>query len=461
MAQQSVDSPQARDLTRTLVRAVRDTRYEDLPPDVVFLAKHCLLDWMGVTLAGHNEPLTHMLRDELAEQGGNPQATLVGSGHRVNTQQAALVNGAASHALDFDDVAWMMSGHPTVPVAPALLALAEWRGSPARDVIAAFVAGFEMECRVGALVLPGHYRTGWHATGTLGTFGAAAACAHLLGLDEEQWLHAMGIAGAQAAGLKSMFGTMTKPFHAGKAAANGLLAATLAARGFTSNPAVLETPQGFGATQTGTFNPAAALDGLGESFAIRTVLFKYHAACYGTHELIEGVLRLRDAHGLQPADVERISLTVPAHNMTMCNIQEPATALEGKFSMRFTAAMALVDGDLGETAFTDDVVHRPDLVAVRDRVHVEPGEDAVGGTRVEIALANGAQLTEWVNLAIPETDLDRQWERLVAKFRSLATPVLGARGADDLLSVVSNLESQPSVGELLGRSVPAPVGART
>ena len=460
MAQPRIDSPKTQDITRALVRAVRGVRYEELPPDVIFLARQCLLDWMGVTLAGHNEPLTRMLRDEVTEQGGQPQATLVGSGERVSTQQAALINGAASHALDFDDVAWMMSGHPTVPVAPALLALAEWHGSPAQDVIAAFVAGFEMECRVGALVLPGHYRTGWHATGTLGTFGASAACAHLLGLDEEQWLHAMGIAGAQAAGLKSMFGTMTKPFHAGKASANGLLAATLAARGFTSNPAVLETPQGFGATQTDTFNPEAALDGLGESFAIRTVLFKYHAACYGTHELIEGVLRLREGHGVQPADVEQIRLTVPAGNMTMCNILEPSTALEGKFSMRFTAAMALVDGDLSETAFTDEVVGRPDLVAVRDRVHVEPGEEVVGGTRVEMVLANGTALTESVDLTIPETDLERQWERLVAKFRSLAGPVLGDEGAEGLLAAVSSLESQPSVGELLTRSIPAPAGAR-
>src|SRR5215203_7194419 len=222
-------------LTGRLVAGVRDLRYDDLPADVIVIAKHCLLDWLGVTLAGSREPLAQMLRDEVAEQGGRPQATLIGTDARASTQQAALVNGAASHALDFDDVHLVMNGHPSVPVLPALLALAEAHDGDGRALIAAFVAGVEVECRIGALVMPGHYNAGFHATGTLGAFGAAAACAHLLALDTDQWQIALAIAGTQAGGLKAMFGTMCKPLHAGKAAANGLLAATLAARGFTAN----------------------------------------------------------------------------------------------------------------------------------------------------------------------------------------------------------------------------------
>jgi len=450
----AVESPrQPRGLTELLAESVRAIRFTALPPEVIFLARQCFLDWLGVALGGANEPLTRILRDEALEAGGKPQATLVGTGQRVTAQQAALVNGAASHALDFDDVHMMMSGHPSVPVFPALLALAEQRGATGRDFIAAFVAGFEMECRVGALVMPGHYQAGWHATGTLGTFGAAAACAHLMGLDTGEWRNAMGIAGAQAAGLKSMFGTMCKPFHAGKAAANGLMAATLAGRGFTSNPEVLETPQGFGATQTTTPAPSRALRGLGEEYAIRGVLFKYHAACYGTHETIEGVLRLREQHGIRPEQVEAIHLRVPPGHLNMCNIPEPATALEGKFSLRFTAALALAGEGTGDAAFTDAAVCNPDLVAVRDRVTVEPRGDDEGaplaaGTDVGIRLKDGRELHERVNLDVPATDLDQQWRRLAAKFRGLAAPVIGVDRAERLLAAVEKLEETASMAKI-------------
>ena len=445
---------QAAQVTDALSRAARDIRFEELPSDVVFLARQCLLDWFGVTLAGSREPLTEILRSEVLEQGGHPRATLVGSGERVSIQQAALVNGAASHALDYDDVQLTMSGHPTVPVAPALLALAEAQQSPGRDVIAAFVAGIEMECRVGALVMPGHYGAGWHATGTLGTFGAAAACCHLLGLDQDQWQTAMGIAGAQAAGLKAMFGTMCKPLHAGKAAANGLLAATLAQRGFTSNPGVFDVPQGFTATQTSTPHPERALDGLGESYAIRGVLFKYHAACYGTHETIEGVLRLKERHGLRPGDVREIRLTVPEGNLSMCNIQAPTTALEGKFSLRFTAALALARDDTSDHAFTDDAVRDPALTALRERVAVTGHPSNRMGTDVAIVLADGRELRESVNLETPAADLDQQWHRLAAKYMSLAADVVGEARARQLLEEVEHLEERSSLSELLGLTVP-------
>jgi 2-methylcitrate dehydratase PrpD len=447
------------DVTRQLARAAARVRFDDLPPDVVFLAKQCLLDWLGVTLAGVREPLSVILREQVAFEGGNPQATLVGDGAMVSLAQAALVNGATSHALDYDDVHMGMSGHPSVPVIPALLALAEQRRASGRDFMTAFVAGFEMECRVGALVMPGHYATGFHSTGTLGTFGAAAASAHLLGLDEERWLHALGIAAAQAAGLKSMFGTMCKPLHAGKAAANGLMAAQLAQRGFTSNPAALEAAQGFAATQTTTPNPERALAGLGDDYAIRGALFKYHAACYGTHETIEGVLRLRENAGVRPGDVSAIRLAVPPGNLNMCNIQEPSTALEGKFSLRFTAALALAGEPTNDQAFTDSAVRRPDLVSLRDRVSVvaaAPG--AARGTNVELQLADGRVVSEQVNLDIPATDLERQWQRLAAKFDSIAGVALGPDGAASLRGAVAKLEGVSAMDEIVVLSVAQPAG---
>lgn len=449
-------------LTVALADACREIRFDALPADVLFTAKQCVLDWLGVALGGSHEPLAQILREEVRDQGGTPQATLIGVGDRVSAPQAALVNGAASHALDYDDVCLAMSGHPSVPVLPALFALAEQRGATGRDVLTALIAGVEMECRVGMLVMPAHYGIGFHSTGTLGTFGAAAACAHLMGLDHEQWLTALGIAGTQAAGLKSMFGTMCKPLHAGKAAQNGLLAATLAARGFTANPEVLDVSQGFTATQTTTPNPERALHGLGEDFAIRNVLFKYHAACYGTHETIEAVMRLKQQHNLAPDDVEAIRLVVPQGHLAMCNIQEPVTALEGKFSLRFTAALALSEDDTSDQAFTDEHVREPQLARVRDRVTVaaRDGGAAQGweGTQVTLRLRDGREFEQSVNLNEPATDLDLQWERLAAKFQSLARPVVGRAAANRLLAAVRDFERLDSLDEIIG--LVSPVGVR-
>ncbi len=450
-------TPTPAGLTAILAGACRDISFEGLPPAAVFLAKQCILDWLGVTMAGYTESLAVILREQALEDGGASQATLVGSGERVSAAQAALVNGAASHALDFDDVHIGMSGHPTVPVLPAVLALAERTGASGGDVIAAFVAGFEMECRIGAYVMPGHYQRGFHATGTLGAFGAAAACAHLLGLDTERWGHALGIAGAQAAGLKSMFGTMCKPLHAGKAAQNGLNAALLAARGFTSNPAVIETEQGFGATQAPSVSVERALAGLGDDLAINGVLFKYHAACYGTHETIENLLVLRELPDVTPEAVESIELRVPRGHLAMCNIQEPATPLEGKFSLRFTAAMALADGDLSERAFTPARVADPRFTSLRDRVTVVPhsGDHFEGGSETVLRLRSGAVHRRQTDLNVPASDLDRQWQRLGTKFLTLAIPVVGPTQARLIVDAVQSFDHHDQVRDLVALCVAA------
>jgi 2-methylcitrate dehydratase PrpD len=435
-------------VTATLATLGQSISNGDLPDDTVFLAKQCVLDWVGVTLAGSLEPLSELLLAEIVEQGGHGQATLVGRGRKATTQQAALFNGAASHALDYDDVNTAMAGHPTVPVMPAAFALGEHRGATGRDLIAAFIAGFETECRLGLLVNPGHYAKGWHATATLGTFGSAAACSSLLRLDHERWSHALGMAAAQAAGLKSMFGTMCKPFHAGKAAANGLLAASLAARGFTSNPAAIEADQGFVSTQAPEPQFEHFFAGPTEGFALRSVLFKYHAACYGTHSSIEGVLRLKAANHLSPEDVTAIHLSVPESALSMCNIEDPQTALEGKFSLRFTSALALATDDTTETAFTDDAVRDSALRALLQRVSVSGNPESLGGTEVTICLSDGRRLSEKVDVNTPQTDLVLQWKRLGAKFSGLATPVVGAQRAAAILEAIGRLETIDDVSEL-------------
>lgn len=444
-------------VTAEVARRGRALRFDALPPAVLRRAQHCVLDWLGVTIAGASAPATSILRAEAMTEGGTGVATLVGTGDRVTRSQAALVNGTASHVLDYDDVSAAMGGHPSVPVLPALLAVAEDSDLSGSDFLTAFVAGFETECRVGRLVAPDHYVRGFHATGTVGTFGAAAAVAHALGLDEDQWRTALGIAGTQAAGLKSMFGTMCKPLHAGKAALNGLTAAVLAARGFTANPDVLDDPQGFAGTQTTSADPVRALQLQADEFDLPDVIFKFHAACFFTHSSIEGLLQLREQHGLGPDDVASVELRVPPGHLAACNIREPATPLEGKFSLRFTSALALGPGDVSERAFTPQAMVDPQLVALRDRVSVVPEDDRFSVTGVTVRLHDGRRLEAAVDVstAVPEGELDREWARLRAKFLALASPVLGDERAQELVTSVEGLPAAASVRPLAALTVPA------
>src|SRR4051812_19322049 len=398
--------------TAEVAAQVAALTFDDLPVDVVELARQCALDWVGVTVAGSREPVTRILLDDFEDQGlgaGPAGATIVGHRMRLPVLDAALVNGTASHALDYDDVNEALVGHPTVPILAGLLALAESRHGSGRDLITAFVAGYEAECRIGRAVGVDHYQRGFHATGTVGTFGAAAACARLLGLDPPTTAVALGVAGTQAAGLKSLFGTMGKPLHAGKASANGLLAARLAARGFTANPDVLETEQGFGEAAAGGLDAERGRRDPRSGWFLRDNLFKYHAACFQTHSSIEGLRRLREVEHLTADDVERVVVHADAMQLRMCAIPEPATGLAAKFSLRHTAAMVLAGEDTSAiAAFTDAAAGDPRVVGVRERVEVHDDAAVGGPTPVDVHLRDGRVLHAEHDISTPEDDLALQ-----------------------------------------------------
>lgn len=341
---------------------------------------------------------------------------------------------------------------------PAVLALAEERGASGADLIAAFVAGYETACRIGRLVAPGHYDgLGFHATGTLGTFGAAAGCAHLLGLDTERTAHALGIAATQAAGLKSMFGTMCKPLHAGRAAYNGLLAARLAARGFTSRPDALECPQGFARTHGPSFNPAAALADPETGWHLRANLFKYHAACYFTHAAIEAARHLRLRHSLTAERIIAIVVRVGECCDSICNIPSPRTALEAKFSLRQTTAMALAGLDTGRLdTYSESTCANPALAALRERVRIElqPGWPH-SRAEVDVHLIDQT-LSASHDSGLPATDLAEQGRRLELKFIGLVKPVLGRGKTTALTQAVAGLDTLGALGPIdrIGHSTP-------
>jgi len=331
-----------------------------------------------------------------------------------------------------------------------VLALGELTGATGEQTIEAFVAGYEAECRVGQAVGVDHYLRGFHATGTVGAFGAAAASAHLLGLDADATATALGIAGTQAAGLKSMFGTMCKPLHAGRAAANGVLAARLAARGFTANPDVVAAAQGFASALGGGADADRALADPPRGWFVLSNLFKYNASCFETHSSIEGLRRLREQEGFDPADVEQVRVFVSEVQMGMCAIPEPTTGLEAKFSLRHTAALALAGEDTGAvTTFSDDKANDPALVGLRRRVELVVGGRTGAATPVEVRLRDGRVLEAAHDVSVPEPDLDVQRRRLEEKFSALAVPAVGADTAAAMADRLAHLETLRSVEELL------------
>lgn len=443
---------QATGLTRALAEQARTLTFADIPEETRSWARQCVLDYIACGVAGASDELTRILVAELSEQGGRQSATIFGQATRLPAASAALINGAAAHALDFDDVNLAMPGHPSVAILPALLALAEERGSSGEDVLTAFVAGYELQCRIGRVLAPGHYDVlGFHATATIGSFGAAAACAHLLRLEPEPFATALGIAGTQAAGFKSMFGTMCKPLHAGKASYHGVMAAKLAMRGFTSRLDVLECQQGFASTHSPDFHPERAAETPEHGWYIRSNLFKYHAACYMVHSSIEATRKLREQFAVTPDRVEHIRVALEEACDRICNIPAPKTGLEAKFSLRLATAMGLAGIDTGRlSTYSEAVAADPELVRLRDKVSLDfrvgiPNTFA----EVELLLTDGTRLRATHDSGMAATDTADQGRRLEEKFVSLVEPVLGAQRCQTLISRIAGFDTLSDLHELM------------
>jgi 2-methylcitrate dehydratase PrpD len=412
-------------------------------------ARDCVLDWLGVAIAGSGEPLVAILSRTLAGTGTGA-CRLLTRDNRATPWDAALVNGAAGHALDADDTHVALRGHPTAPVLPALLALAELVRCGGAELLAALAAGIETECRLAALAGPGHYDAGFHATGTLGTFGAAAGCASLLGLDDRRCAHALALAAAHAAGLKAQFGTMAKPYHAGRAAADGLRSALLAAEGFEAAPAAVAA---FVAACHGdALDFDAAARRLGDGPAIGDVVFKHHAACFLAHATIENAAAARSARIL-PEDVERLTVQAPGEVLRTCTIAAPTTGLEGKFSLPAAAALGLLGDDTADPAtFTDGRMTDPEVVALRDRVTVVEAPGPAGPltwSALELQLRDARRVRFATDTGRPDRDLDGRERRLAAKFTALVEPVLGSAATAALREAVRTLPDCDDAGCLI------------
>jgi 2-methylcitrate dehydratase PrpD len=343
-------------LTTELARTAVEWRHPQ-PEAAVTLAEQAVVDTVGVALAARHDITVASLLHGLADDVRGGPATVWVNGAASDARTAALLNGTSAHALDFDDVDDQMIGHPSAVMVPAVLATGEEVGAPGPRVVEAYWVGLAV-CRAlaAALDIDSHYRAGWHSTGTIGAVGAAAACARLRGLGLEEARFAIGIAGSLAAGSRQNFGTMTKPLHAGVAASTGVLAAKLAAVGYTSDEGMLERPLGFLALHDGAPGERRVEQ---EAMAEPRLNVKLHACCYYIHAAADAMLELR-ADGLTAEDVRRIRVTGPSESFAALIHHRPVTGLQGKFSMEYAMAGCLLDGALGLTTFTDEAVGRPE-----------------------------------------------------------------------------------------------------
>lgn len=429
-ANRGMNAPAAAGITARLANFAAGADAARFPDSARAIARCSLLDWAAVGRAGVDEPVSRIVREAALADGGRAEAHVFGSMQALPARAAALVNGATSHALDYDDTHFDYIGHPSVAVFPAALAMAERLDASGAAFLDAALVGLETACRVGRWLGMSHYQHGFHQTATSGSFGAAAACARLLGISADRTAHALGIAATRAAGLKSQFGTMGKPYHAGTAAANGVEAALLAAAGFVSRPDALECEQGFGETHAGAnADVDDVLAGLGTAFRFEKVQYKLHACCHGTHAALEALASLRAAHRVQAHEVERITVTVHPRWLRVCNLEQPRTGLEAKFSYRLTAAMVFAGLETGALAtYTDAACLRPDLVALRDRVRVAT-DDTLADTaaRVAVRLSDGRELAQAHDLDA-EVPLAAQQARL----RTKAEALVGSQAAERL-----------------------------
>lgn len=438
-------------LTKQLSDYIQKQDYNQLSENDIQKAKLCLIDWIAVTLAGFGEPVSKINHQLFEMLGGSAQATIIGKGLKTNLLFASLVNATSAHALDFDDVHIDSSGHAGAPVISAILPLAEWKSISGRDFINAFAVGVHVFFSLGAGNMPLHYQEGWHNTGTFGHVAAAAAAAKLLKLNKRKTVNAIGIAVTQAAGLQCAFGTMCKPFNAGKAAMDGLLAVLLAEREFGGPDDSIGGKSGFLEVFSSTSRPRAMEKALAEKNFMSGIAFKRHPSCFATHAAIECMLALRRQHAINLDDIAEIQCTVYSKCLDIAAIAEPKTGLEGKFSVQFCLALALEEGLLPLKAFNDLNVSKPSLCRIMKKVKLigETAYDKTRTSKVIIKFTNGSRIQKKVVFSELMSNTDREEADVTRKFKQITSPLMAARNANRILDLIKSLETIKNMGDIV------------
>ena len=438
-------------LTDRFVDCVLGVRYADLPPTLIPLSRDIVLDGLAVTLAGATEPLGlgRIVTDYAREIGGHPQASVIAGGFKTSMTAAAFANGTMAHALDYDNT-WYPLNHPTSPTLPAILAIAEHHRLSGRAVIESLVTAFEVQGRLRMAATGMDTGAGFHKPGMTGLFGAVAAAVRLLGLDRGQALMAFGIAGSRAGSIAKNTGTMTKSSHSGHAARMGIECALLARKGFTGTDDVFGPLGFFDTFMPGRAEPLRLVEGFGAPYRMLDpgVGFKKHPCNYFTHRPIDAALALRREHGLDPAQIERVEVTFP--HVEYIDRPQPATGLDGKFSVQYTTAVALIDGEITVDSFTNERRFAPDVAVLLPRVALRfdrliPNDFDRMHVIMRIATKDGRMLEKRVDKLTGWCGVPLERDERLRKFYSCALRVLDRPAAERLLALVDRLEELPDI----------------
>ncbi len=460
------DFPKTLGLTKYVGTFVDQTKYENIPADVIELGKKSILDGLGLALAGSRAESGPISRKYIEQAGAClGKATVIGTTQKTAPQFAALVNGISIHADDFDDTqlaaakdrVYGLLMHPTVPVLPAAFALAEQRTVSGKEWMLAYHLGVEVECKIAEAIAPRHYQDGFHTTGTCGPFGSAAACAKLLQFDLSETLIAFGLAASHSGGLRENFGTMTKPYQAGHAAQSGLVSAELVALGWTAAEQILEADRGFFHAAGGSFDPSAIMNRLGApwTFASPGVSLKPYPSGSLTHPAMTELARLIAANNIQASRVEKVDIGAN-HNMTTTLLHhDPKTGLEAKFSMEFCLAILLIERKAGLGQFSDKVVQRPDVQAMMRRInfHVDPEAESAGFDKMtsilKITLKDGKVITGRAAFGKGSPSDPMTFDEAAAKFRGCAEYVDWPEAKTErIIAVVRTMETLADMAAL-------------
>ncbi len=415
--------------------------------DAVELEAHrTFANWAGCAIGPSAHETVEAALAAVQELQPAPQASLLGRREKVDIASAALINGISSHTWDFDDTHLKTIIHPAGPVAPAVLALCEQRGLSGRQLIDALVVGIEVSCRVGNAIYPDHYDRGWHITGTTGMLGSAAACSRLLGLDVARTQMALGIAASQPVGLREQFGTMTKPLHPGAAARVGLMSALMAQHGYTASQRALEAPRGLLQVFSDKTDWSEISEGLGTRWESALNTYKPFACGIVIHPAIDGCVQLRNAHNLKPEQIAKVTLKVHSLVLELTGKKTPADGLQSKFSVYHSCAVGLIFGQAGEHEYTDEVVNRPDVLALRAKVEAIV-DDSIDEASADLTVhtTDGRELHLFVERAIGSVENPMSNAQLRGKFVGQAEPVLGAEKSARAWELALSIAQQPDL----------------
>lgn len=434
--------------TEAVSHYVADSNKKTQLPESLNKSKYCVLDWIANVFAGMNEHGTQKVANLSNYFGDREQCTVVGFHYRFPLLVAALVNGTSASALDFDDIVSYEPGHTTATVVAASLALGEQRRIGGRQLLSAIICGVQVMNSIGAAIMPLHYKIGWHNTSTMGHFGAVAACASVLQLNDAQVRHALGIVSSSVAGTQDNFGTMTKPFHSGKSAMNGAMAALLAETSFSGNDAILDG--GFLEKYTPEINRDKLIDFLNGPDLIDTLRFKQFPCGVATHPAIIAVKRIKSRTQVTPDQIESIDVSVYPNAFQCAIIRHPKTGLEGKFSMYYVIARTLLFGNVDVGSFSDAAVGVEELRPVIDKItlHERVEYQDTRSTTVTICKTDATTITETVNMLQEMADREAQNNLVIEKYENVLASFMDKENVESLQSTVWNLENVTDINSL-------------